>query len=87
MIRTMLYPSTFRNSTWTPNSAHLSQKRAIESTIQTYKGRVTSYLHELIGYYAGNTYCGGTIGHLFFLLSCLIGECRLKAWVNIQFLC
>lgn len=49
-IRTMI-DQFFHHSTWVPNSACLSEKRAIESTfsaLQTYKGRVTPYLHELL---------------------------------------
>jgi hypothetical protein len=39
----------FQRSTWAQNSAQLSEKRVIESKIsalQTYKGKVTPYLHE-----------------------------------------
>jgi hypothetical protein len=42
----------FRTSTWTLNSARLSHRPALESTIsalQTYKGKVTPYLYELLG--------------------------------------
>jgi hypothetical protein len=42
----------FRSRSWTPNSGRLSQKPAIESTIsalRTYKGKVTPYLHMLLG--------------------------------------
>jgi hypothetical protein len=47
----------FRKSTRGPNVARLSQKPAIESTInaiQTYKGKVSPYCHELLGFYASN---------------------------------
>ena len=46
-----------RESTGSPNAAQLSQKPAIESTIsaiQTYKGKVSPYCHELLGFYASN---------------------------------
>ena len=42
-----------RNTTWVINSARLSQKPTMESTISalsTYTGKVTPYLHQLVEY-------------------------------------
>ena len=42
----------FRKSTWIQNSVPLSTKPAIEqsiSALQTYEGKVTPHLHELLG--------------------------------------
>ena len=53
--RAVLADTFLRTSTWASNSAMLSQRPITESTIsalQTYKGKVTPHLHQLIEYRA-----------------------------------